>query len=184
MTASGARRSTWRCPHCGTSQPEAPRCWVCARPPDTCRTCRFFRRSISGTIGFCALDRARAVLTGEESRPCWQAAPDTAEPLPGLFADAHAGVRQDEAPQDEAPQDGASAPRRALAGAAPSPGATTSPEHDRGTAAGRLVEAPRIGPSRRIASLSEELRRARHLAGGADARRPPSRADAPPGEVR
>lgn len=36
-------------------------------------------------MGFCALDRAREPLTGDEIRACWQS-PITAEPVVGLFA--------------------------------------------------------------------------------------------------
>jgi hypothetical protein len=83
----------WRCPHCGTPQPETSRCWVCRRSSTACGTCRHFRRSVAAGVGFCGLDRARAPLVGDEIRECWEGrlpiaveAPNVlwleAEPLP------------------------------------------------------------------------------------------------------
>ncbi len=74
----------WRCPHCGTPQAETNRCWACSRSPMTCSTCRNFRRGVAARLGYCALDKTRAVLTGEEIRACWQA-PAILEPAEGLF---------------------------------------------------------------------------------------------------
>jgi hypothetical protein len=74
----------WRCPHCGTPQAETNRCWACSRSPMTCSTCRNFRRGVAARLGYCALDKTRAVLTGEEVRACWQA-PAILEPSEGLF---------------------------------------------------------------------------------------------------
>ena len=68
--------ATWRCPHCATLQPESTRCWACGRTPMTCATCRYYRRSVVGQVGFCGLDRTRALLAGDEVRPCWQAPTD------------------------------------------------------------------------------------------------------------
>lgn len=68
--------ATWRCPHCATLQPESTRCWACDQSPMTCATCRYFRRSVIGPVGFCGLDRARAILAGDEVRTCWQAPTD------------------------------------------------------------------------------------------------------------
>jgi hypothetical protein len=65
---------TWRCPHCQTPQPESSRCWVCKRSSTSCATCRHFRRAIAGQFGFCALDRQRLPLAGDEIRGCWQEA--------------------------------------------------------------------------------------------------------------
>jgi hypothetical protein len=64
----------WRCPHCGTPQAETARCWVCRRSSTACGTCRNFRRAIAGGLGYCALDRRRDPLVGDEIRPCWEAA--------------------------------------------------------------------------------------------------------------
>jgi hypothetical protein len=64
----------WRCPHCQTPQPESSRCWVCKRSSTSCGTCRHFRRAIAGQFGFCALDRQRRPLIGDEIRGCWQEA--------------------------------------------------------------------------------------------------------------
>jgi hypothetical protein len=67
----------WRCPHCGTPQPEAARCWVCRRSSTTCSTCRHFRRSLAASVGFCGLDRRRLPLRGDEHRGCWDPAAAT-----------------------------------------------------------------------------------------------------------
>ena len=63
----------WRCPHCGTPQAETARCWVCRRSSTACGTCRNFRRSVAGSLGYCGLDRRRQPLTGDEIRACWEA---------------------------------------------------------------------------------------------------------------
>jgi hypothetical protein len=62
----------WRCPHCQTPQAEAARCWVCHRSSTSCASCRNFRRSISAGVAYCALDRGRKALNGQEIRPCWE----------------------------------------------------------------------------------------------------------------
>ncbi len=62
----------WRCPHCETPQAEAARCWVCHRSSTSCASCRNFRRSISAGVAYCALDRGRKALNGQEIRPCWE----------------------------------------------------------------------------------------------------------------
>jgi len=63
----------WRCPHCGTPQAETARCWVCRRSSTACGTCRNFRRSVAGSLGYCGLDRRRQPLAGDEIRECWEA---------------------------------------------------------------------------------------------------------------
>ena len=65
----------WRCPHCGTPQPVAARCWVCRRSATSCGTCRHFRASVAARIGYCGLDRDRSPLAGDEIRACWVAVP-------------------------------------------------------------------------------------------------------------
>lgn len=65
----------WRCPHCGTPQAEASRCWVCHRSSTTCSTCRNFRRSVAAQIGYCGLDARRLPLAGSEMRGCWEPGP-------------------------------------------------------------------------------------------------------------
>jgi hypothetical protein len=65
----------WSCPHCGTPQPEADRCWVCRRSSVCCATCRHVRRAVTADLAYCGMDRLRTPLTGHEVRPCWQAAP-------------------------------------------------------------------------------------------------------------
>jgi hypothetical protein len=72
----------WRCPHCGTPQAETSRCWVCKRSSTSCGTCRHFRRSIAGQLGFCGLDARRQPLQGDELRGCWEAGPSFEAPAP------------------------------------------------------------------------------------------------------
>ena len=89
----------WRCPHCGTPQAETARCWVCRRSSTACGTCRNFRRSVAGSLGYCGLDRRRQPLVGDEIRACWEAGPGGAEatdtaplaiqPLPATRERAH-----------------------------------------------------------------------------------------------
>jgi hypothetical protein len=77
----------WRCPHCATPQAETARCWVCHRSSTACGACRHFRRAVAGQLGYCGLDRQRQPLTGDEIRPCWEAADATGvmvPPLPGI----------------------------------------------------------------------------------------------------
>lgn len=76
----------WRCPHCGTPQAETARCWVCRRSSTACGTCRDFRRAVAGSLGFCANDRRRSPLAGDEIRPCWQAS-DTQRIAPWAHPD-------------------------------------------------------------------------------------------------
>ena len=68
----------WRCPHCGTPQAETARCWVCQRSSTTCATCRHYRRSVAGQLGYCGLDARRQPLSGDEIRGCWESWPDGA----------------------------------------------------------------------------------------------------------
>jgi hypothetical protein len=63
----------WRCPHCGTPQAEAARCWVCRRSSTSCATCANFRHAVFGGVGYCGLDRGRSPLQGDEIRACWVA---------------------------------------------------------------------------------------------------------------
>ena len=90
----------WRCPHCGTPQAETARCWVCKRSSTACGTCRNFRHSVAGSLGFCGLDRRRQPLVGDEIRACWEAWPGAVElPLTISPAQALAGTRA-AAPRD------------------------------------------------------------------------------------
>lgn len=198
MSGDRASRSTWRCPHCATNQPEAPRCWVCGRSPITCRTCLFYRRSVAGSMGFCALDRARTVLTGLESRPCWQAIDEVPGAGAGFFPPAAVALGAGEPTGDgtvepvtgeraqRSPTDGSaarSAPEHAQ-------GAVPPPSRERSSTAGhrdtvetvrggRLVEAPRVAPSRHMTSFAQHIARidrqaAGGLAGGSGGMAPPS----------
>ena len=89
----------WRCPHCGTPQAETARCWVCRRSSTSCGTCRNYRRSVAGQLGYCGLDRRRQPLTGDEIRGCWEAWPaallsDASVPLTIAPARSPAGDKQ------------------------------------------------------------------------------------------
>ena len=75
---------TWRCPHCHTVQADGPRCFLCSRSATSCGTCANFRASLVGGVGYCALDRRRAPLSGAEQRECWT--PVAALAGDGLFA--------------------------------------------------------------------------------------------------
>ncbi|HWH36851.1 MAG TPA: hypothetical protein VNT28_03650 [Candidatus Limnocylindrales bacterium] len=75
--------ATWRCPHCATVQSESSRCFLCQRSATSCGTCALFRRSLVGGTGYCAQDRRREPLTGDEQRGCWTAAAQPA--TEGLF---------------------------------------------------------------------------------------------------
>lgn len=97
-TATLCAVATWRCPHCGTPQADGSRCWVCSRSPMSCSTCRNFRQGVAARLGYCAMDRRREPLGGDEIRACWQP-PIQAEPLGGLFAllEAQRGLASSEA---------------------------------------------------------------------------------------
>jgi hypothetical protein len=47
-------------------------------------------KAVAGRLGYCALDRTRAVLQGDEIRACWQA-PSRPEPFEGLFSGLEPG---------------------------------------------------------------------------------------------
>jgi hypothetical protein len=90
--------ATWRCPHCATLQAESSRCFLCGRSATTCASCVSFRRSLVDGLGYCALDRRREPLTGEEQRGCWSAPPEAASeslfngPLPRPRRDDERGL--------------------------------------------------------------------------------------------
>jgi hypothetical protein len=50
---------------------ETSRCWVCHRSTTTCISCRQYRRAVAGRLGYCALDKHRTPLLGNEERACW-----------------------------------------------------------------------------------------------------------------
>ncbi len=82
----------WRCPHCGIQQAETARCWVCHRSTTVCGTCRHYRQSVAGSLGFCGLDPRRRPLSGDEQRGCWEQEARipvlaSSTPLDGLWAE-------------------------------------------------------------------------------------------------
>lgn len=135
---------TWRCPHCGTTQADAPRCWACSRYPIACGSCRNFRRSVAGRLGYCGLDRTRASLEGDEVRICWES-PLRPEPFEGLFLE----LTPDPEPMAATPS---AAETRSSDGAVGTPGRPVPSVRDaNGRSAQGLVEA-RYVPARAIAS--------------------------------
>ena len=89
----------WRCPHCGTPQAETAHCWVCRRSSTACDTCRNFRRSVAGQLGYCGLDRNRLPLAGNEIRACWEPARTAADqPAPNAPRPVHASSAPVDAP--------------------------------------------------------------------------------------
>jgi len=89
------RMPMWRCPHCGTPQAEAARCWVCRRSTTACATCRHFRRSVAAQLGYCGLDVQRRPLRGDEIRGCWEASGTPAEAVPGTGLRPSPGLADD-----------------------------------------------------------------------------------------
>lgn len=70
---------------------------------------------MAGRLGYCAKDRTRAVLTGDEVRDCWQAEPATPEPFLGLFGSLEPPApppARVEAPRAAAPTAAVAAQRR------------------------------------------------------------------------
>jgi hypothetical protein len=171
----------WRCDQCGTPQAEATRCWVCSRSAVSCSTCRQFRRSIAGRLGYCALDRSRLPLRGDEVHACWQEPITLDDPDDqGLFALRSRALAATDRPRTSGPVQPRSAARIETP---PDPGWTAEPEGRRRRsfaltvgrervptgpaprdrrADGRLVEAPVIAPVRGtplLADASAELER-------------------------
>jgi hypothetical protein len=107
----------WRCPHCGTPQAETARCWVCHRSSTACGTCRHYRRSVAGQLGYCGLDRTRQPLTGDEIRSCWEAWPGGAARPDATPTIGPAGPITDEHRHVDFIEVGATAGVRSAAGA-------------------------------------------------------------------
>jgi hypothetical protein len=154
VPASGS----WRCTHCRTLQPETSRCRTCQRSAFTCSTCHLYGASVASDLGFCASDRVRTPLTGDEVRACWQATGSPAS-SPGLFAELE--------PRSVSPTlrpmiDPAPAPK-----VKPAPRSQAEEPRQAGwvetAPAGGLVEAPHVAPGREV--LSEVQRRLRKADG-------------------
>jgi hypothetical protein len=150
---------TWRCPHCRTLQPETSRCRACSRPAVTCASCRAYRPSFVGELGFCANDPAHWPLRADEVRPCWVS--DAPAPLPegGLFEETVS-------PSVEA-SGSVTGRRPAVSSASVTPLATSQgvelPAPSEGVGdevapelRGGLIEAPHVDPAGRLIS---EIRR-------------------------
>lgn len=164
--------ATWRCPHCATLQPESTRCWACDRTPMTCATCRYYRRSVVGQVGFCGLDRTRAFLVGDEVRPCWQAPTDLVDlvsdrPGSGRTSWLTLAQRQRTVPAPRAvampvaPARADTPPILATPRADPSREIPGPPSSGSGMDADDLVEAPVVQPSRKVVSEAQRRAQAR-----------------------
>jgi hypothetical protein len=176
--------ATWRCPHCATLQPESTRCWACGRSPMTCATCRYYRRSVIGPVGFCGLDRTRALLAGDEVKPCWQAPTDLVDlvsdrPGSGRTSWLTLAERQRSVPttagaaltpSSALAQSSALVPSPARVDAPPvltPPGVHASRAASHAPASGPasesddLVEAPVVQPARKVVSAAQRRARAR-----------------------
>jgi hypothetical protein len=149
----------------------------------TCLSCRNFRRGVAAQMGYCALDRTRAVLSGEEIQACWQA-PAILEPAEGLFESLNTLL----APKPMASlalagsggQSVGSVPpagRRKRRKAEPRGGARprdVEPLPAPSAREGRLIEAPLVRPSRRIMSAADRMAMEGVRAAAGSASRPDS----------
>jgi hypothetical protein len=145
---------SWRCPHCRTLQAESSRCWRCSRSAINCSSCGHFRRAVVSDLGYCAMQRTRTPLGGEEVRSCWEPPQPVSSPA-GLFA----GLDEIEAvePADPAPPSPATTARPAGTRPSRSPLLSLEAAAWREPSSGALVEAPRIEPRGRL--ISEITRR-------------------------
>jgi hypothetical protein len=151
---------SWRCPHCGTLQPETSRCWACTKSPVACGTCQFYRSSLVSEMSFCGLDQARAPIDAEEVRTCWKARTDPVDADAGLFSDAELRPTLPRGVVPAAPVVGQRTQPVSTPSTQPvqtSPLETDDPAFTRRN--GGLVEAPHVAPGRRL--ISEAGRRAR-----------------------
>lgn len=137
---------SWRCPHCGQLQSGASRCWRCERAVDSCSTCHRFRRAVATDLGYCAADRGRSPLGGDEVRPCWEATAAVPS-VSGLFTELDVAAV---APALTPPAVAAapSPPSRHMAKAAKPPLEEPRAAAWADVVVGELTEAPRVEPSR------------------------------------
>lgn len=124
----------------------------------TCSTCHLYRGSVASDLAYCARDRTRSPLSGDEVRPCWEAtAPSSA--APGLFDDTDLDRLL--------PSDLTEAVAEMAAPSAAPPGEADVPVPGRTwpevSLPGRLVDAPHVAPGRRL--MSEMQRRSRRSRG-------------------
>jgi hypothetical protein len=107
-------------------------------------------------LGFCADDRTRSPLSGDEVRPCWEAAPALSS-VPGFFSDLDTlPVRPAVTPPDVAP---APPPQRRPANAAKPPLEEPQAAAWAEIPVGRLTEAPSVEPVRRSSTAPRRRRR-------------------------
>jgi len=135
---------SWRCPHCRTLQPETTHCRTCSRAAVACGTCHLYRASVVTDLGYCARDRSRTPLSGDEVHPCWEAGATELDVRPGLFGEFDAPLRATVLSEPEtADHQARSAPT------APQPTREPFADDQQVTGAGFFVEAPHIAPGRR-----------------------------------
>ena len=140
----------------------------------TCATCRYYRRSVVGQVGFCGLDRTRALLAGDEVRPCWQAPTDLVDLVsdrPGSGRTSWLTLAQRQrtaaAPRSVAMPVTPVAPTRdtppilAPPRTDPSLEVPAPPSSGPGVDADDLVEAPIVQPSRKLVSEAQRRAQAR-----------------------
>lgn len=145
---------SWRCPHCGQLQSEASRCWRCGRSAVTCSTCHRFRPAVADALGYCAADRARTPLSGDEIEPCWEAVAVTPT-ANGLFDALEMGSVTSAPMPAPKPQ---RRPRRVVK-AHKAPLQEVQAAAWREPPQGELVDAPRVEPGRTITTEVQRRRR-------------------------
>jgi hypothetical protein len=106
-------------------------------------------------LGYCADDKARTPLQGDEVRSCWASGDATVVAAPGLF--------DEPGPLTSAPAGLALSEADVVVLKAKAPPSSRPDEADESpdTHPGGLVEAPHVAPGRRLAS--EVQRRSRQL---------------------
>ena len=155
-TSETSTPPSWRCPHCRTLQAESSRCWRCSRVAVNCSSCRHFRRAVVSDLGYCAVERTRTPLGGEEVRSCWEP-PRPASPAAGLFAGLEVSDTIEAADPSPPPQAITAVVRPAGSGPSRPPLEALEAAAWREPPSGELVEAPRVEPSGRL--ISEIARR-------------------------
>jgi hypothetical protein len=117
-----------------------------------CGTCSLYRVSVASDLGYCADDKSRTPLHGNEVRSCWTSGGVGFDEAPGLFSE----------PQPPAPSSQVALVVDVAAAAAPQvrsasrhePGAAEEPT---APSQGGLVDAPHVAPGKRL--MSEVQRR-------------------------
>ena len=167
----------WRCPHCGTPQPVAARCWVCRAVLDELRDVPPLPRRRRGADGYCGLDRRREPLVGGRSGRAgrtWRR-PSPSIRRPGAARSAHrAGARPD---RDAGRGSGGSPRRRPAAARAPDTPPRPAPPPPRDGVARRSLRPRRGAASSWSDASAVGVARPRRAAGRSGASAPEACAD-------